>query len=109
MNDELIEPIDFGARIVVNPRVLGGMPVVKDTRIPVSLILNLLAYGYTVERVAEAYPILTVADVRAALAYASARLEQADVGSLRRPRVRRSSSTRTSPPRPRRSFARRLA
>lgn len=68
MDDEIVEPIDFGARIDVNPRVLGGKPVVKDTRIPVSLILNLLAYGYTVERVAEAYPILTVADVRAALA-----------------------------------------
>ena len=63
MDDEFIEPIEFGARIVVNPRVLGGRPVDKDTRIPVSLILNLLAYGYTVERVAEAYPILTVADV----------------------------------------------
>ena len=82
MNDESVEPIDFGARIVVNPRVLDSRPVVKDTRIPVPLILNLLACGYTVERVAEAYPILTVADVRAALAYASARLEQPDVGSL---------------------------
>ena len=82
MDDEIVEPIDFSARIVVNPRVLGGRPVIKDTRIPVSLILNLLAHGYTVERVVEAYPILTVADVRAALAYASARMEQADVESL---------------------------
>lgn len=82
MDDETVEPIDFGARIDVNPRILGGTPVVKDTRIPVSLILNLLAYGYTVERVVEAYPILTVADVRAALAYGSARMEQAGVESL---------------------------
>ena len=79
MSDDLPEPIDFNERIVVNPRVLGGKPVVKDTRIPVSLILNLLAYGYTIERVVEAYPSLTVTDVRAALAYASARMGQAEV------------------------------
>ena len=76
MDDEALEPIDFNQRIVVNPRVLGGKPVVKNTRIPVSLILNLLAYGYSVERVTEAYPILTEADVRAALAYASAHLDR---------------------------------
>jgi len=82
MDDEFVEPIEFEARIDVNPGVLGGQPVVKDTRIPVSLILNLLAYGYDIERVVEAYPSLTAVDVRAALASASARLEQADVESL---------------------------
>ena len=79
MSDEFPDPLDFNERIVVNPRVLGGQPVVKDTRIPVWLILNLLAYGYTIERVVEAYPSLTVTDVRAALAYASARMGQAEV------------------------------
>ena len=82
MDDEAVEPIDFNARIVVNPHVLGGKPVVKDTRIPVSLILNLLAYGYSVERVTKAYPILTEADVRAALAYASAQLDKVPANLL---------------------------
>jgi uncharacterized protein (DUF433 family) len=82
VDDEAVEPIDFNARIVMNPHVLGGKPVVKDTRIPVSLILNLLAYGYSVERVTEAYPILTEADVRAALAYASAHLDRAHADLL---------------------------
>jgi uncharacterized protein (DUF433 family) len=82
MDDGMIEPIDVSARIVVNPRVLGGKPVVKDTRIPVSLILNLLAYGYSIERVTEAYPSLTETDVRAALAYASVQLDQAPVEHL---------------------------
>ncbi len=68
--------------MVVNPRVLGGKPVMKDTRIPVSLILNLLAYGNSIERVTEAFPILTEDDVRAALAYASAHLDQAHVDRL---------------------------
>jgi uncharacterized protein (DUF433 family) len=78
----MVESIDYNERIVVNPRVLGGKPVVRNTRIPVSLILNLLAYGYSVERVTEAYPILTEADVRAALAYASVQLDRAPVDLL---------------------------
>jgi uncharacterized protein (DUF433 family) len=82
VGDEMVESIDYNERIVVNPRVLGGKPVVRNTRIPVSLILNLLAYGYSVERVTEAYPILTEADVRAALAYASVQLDRAPVDLL---------------------------
>lgn len=50
--------------------VLGGKPVVRGTRVPVSLILNLLANGYTVARIVEAYPVLTTDDVLAAVEYA---------------------------------------
>lgn len=56
-------------RISINPRVMHGQPVIAGTRIPVSLILNLLAHGYDVERVLLAYPALTAADVRAAQRY----------------------------------------
>jgi uncharacterized protein (DUF433 family) len=66
---------DFRARIVVDPDILVGKPVIKGTRIPVSLILNLLAHDYTFDRVIQAYPILTVDDIRAAIAYAGARLD----------------------------------
>ena len=58
-------------RIETNPKIMLGKPVVKGTRIPVALILNLLAHGYTPERVVEAYPQLTIDDVRAAIEYAS--------------------------------------
>ena len=44
-----------------------GKPVVRGTRVPVSLILNLIAHGYTFERVVEEYPVLSEADVRAAI------------------------------------------
>ena len=57
-------------RIVTDPRILGGKPVVAGTRIPVSLILNLLAHGYDVERIIKAYPTLTAEDVKVALLYA---------------------------------------
>jgi uncharacterized protein (DUF433 family) len=61
---------------------LSGKPVIAGTRIPVSLILNLLAHGYDVERVVQAYPTLTPDDVAAALMYAAAVVagESAPVG-----------------------------
>ena len=58
-------------RIETNPRIMLGKPVIRGTRIPVALVLNLLAHGYTPERVAEAYPQLTQEDVRAAMEYAA--------------------------------------
>ena len=58
-------------RIETNPKIMLGKPVVKGTRIPVALILNLLAHGYTPERVLEAYPDLKREDVQAAMEYAS--------------------------------------
>ena len=61
---------DHRKRITCDPNILVGKPVIKGTRIPVSLILNLLAHGYTIKRVIEAYPTLTETDVFAALEYA---------------------------------------
>jgi len=57
-------------RIVVDPRVMSGKPVIRGTRITVDLILNLLASGMTPEEIAEDYKI-SVEDVRAALLYAA--------------------------------------
>lgn len=56
--------------VTVDPNVMGGVPVVAGTRIPVSLILNLLAHGYDFDRVVDAYPVLSIADIQAALGYA---------------------------------------
>lgn len=59
-------------RITVNQKIMCGKPVIKGTRIPVYLILNLLAAGYTFERIIKAYPQLTKKDIKAALEYAQA-------------------------------------
>lgn len=66
----------FLDRIEMNPRVLLGKPVIRGTRIPVALILSLLAKGYTVERIVAAYPNLARADVIAAIRYSGARMDR---------------------------------
>ena len=71
MNDGPRPPTPDLDRLQVDPGVMGGKPVVRDTRVPVSVILNVMAHGYTPERVVEAYPSLALDDVRAALYLAS--------------------------------------
>lgn len=57
--------------VTVNPGVLGGKPVIKGTRIPVHLVLELFASGMSEEKVLKEYPELSSADIRAALEYAA--------------------------------------
>jgi len=63
-------------RVVVDPKVLRGKPVIKGTRIPVYLILELLAAGMSIKDILREYPELREEDVRAALDYASKLLKQ---------------------------------
>ena len=58
-------------RIEVNPRVMLGKPVIRGTRIPVELVVRKLSEGATETDLLDAYPRLTVEDIRAALAYAA--------------------------------------
>lgn len=61
----------FIERIVSDARVCSGKPCIKGTRIPVHIILDLLATGESFEGVRKAYPNITDKDIRACLAYAS--------------------------------------
>jgi len=56
-------------RIEINPSVMLGKPVIRNTRIPVELVLRKLVEGATVADLLDAYPRITEADVRACLAY----------------------------------------
>jgi len=69
-------------RIVVNPKVLAGKPVIKGTRISVDFIVELLANGWTYEQIIENYPQLTKEDIMAALKYAAEVLKSEDVYPL---------------------------
>ncbi len=57
------------SRISVDPNVCFGKPCVRGTRIWVSLLLDFLASGMTVEQILEEYPHLTRDDILAAIAY----------------------------------------
>jgi uncharacterized protein (DUF433 family) len=58
-------------RIASNPEILGGKPIIKGTRIPVYLVIELLSSGMTEAAVLKEYPSLERADIRASLEYAS--------------------------------------
>ena len=66
------------ARIVSDPAVMMGKPVVAGTRITVELLLDKLAAGESFDNILRAYPHLTIESIRAALAFASEAL-RADV------------------------------
>ena len=65
--------------IEINPNILVGKPVVKGTRIPVTLILNLLANGYTIDNILEDYPVLTKESVIGAIKYAEGQIVREEI------------------------------
>jgi len=56
--------------ITTNPKILGGKPIIKDTRISVEFILELLASGAAVKDIVESYPHLSEEAVKEAILYA---------------------------------------
>lgn len=58
-------------RISVDHQVMGGVPCIAGTRIPVATIVSLVAEGSSDHAIVETYPQLTVDDVREALRYAA--------------------------------------
>lgn len=58
-------------RIITDTRICHGKAHVEGTRIPVHIILDLLATGETYENILQAYPHLTEEDIRACLNYAA--------------------------------------
>ena len=69
-------------RIVIDPQVLVGKPVVKGTRLAVEFIIDLLAQGWSEGDILKNYPGLTHEDIQACLAYASALLHTEKVYPL---------------------------
>jgi len=63
-------------RIVRDKNILHGQPVIKGTRIPVSLILDYLSDGLTVKDILNQFPHLTPEDINEALRYGSSLLQK---------------------------------
>jgi uncharacterized protein (DUF433 family) len=59
------------SRIIVNPEILGGKPIIEGTRLSVEHVLGLLASGMSNAEIIEAYPELNEENIQAVLAYAS--------------------------------------
>ncbi len=66
-------------RISVDPTICSGKPCIRGTRIMVKNILGMIAGGYTIERILEAYPELTREDVVDALDYVSQVIDEEKV------------------------------
>ncbi|RYF68340.1 MAG: DUF433 domain-containing protein [Cytophagaceae bacterium] len=62
-------------RIVLNPNVLAGKPVIEGTRLSVQFIIGLLANGMTNQEILAEYPYISQDDIRACLLYASKSLD----------------------------------
>jgi len=71
---------DLRDRIVRDPKVMVGKPVVRGTRIPVERVLAHLADTPDLGDLFEAFPRLTLDDVRACLAYAHDAVEREQAG-----------------------------
>ena len=57
-------------RITVNPKVLGGKPIIRGRRIAVEHVLGMLAAGDTPQAICQAYPYLELEDIKACLVFA---------------------------------------
>jgi len=58
-------------RIVLDPQILIGKPVIKGTRLAVEFVIDLLAQGWSEDQIFENYPGLKREDIQACLSYAS--------------------------------------
>lgn len=72
MNHKLLE------RIIMNPKIMVGKPVIKGTRLTVEYILGLLAHGNTLEEIMAEYAGLERDDIQACLLFASKSLQETD-------------------------------
>lgn len=69
-------------RIIIDPEVLAGKPVIKGTRIAVEFILDLMANDWNYEKILENYPQLKKEDIIATIRYAAETLKAEKVYPL---------------------------
>lgn len=67
------------SRIVVDPKIMVGKPVIRGTRVPVYEIVNRIAQGWTFQEILENFPRVTEEDIKAALMYAGKLVEGEEI------------------------------
>jgi len=68
--------VDYEARIVRDPGVCGGEPVIKGTRVTLRTVLASLAEGASPEEIIGDFPTLSIEDIRAVIAFAACSAEE---------------------------------
>ncbi len=63
-------------RITIDPDQMGGMPCLRDLRIPVAAVMDMVAAGMTHAEILDAYPDLEEEDIREALRFAAAAVRE---------------------------------
>jgi uncharacterized protein (DUF433 family) len=74
-------------RIVVDPKIFNGKPIIRGMRVKVETILTLLEKGITIEKILTDYPDLEVEDIKACIAYAkhlvaNETIEEINIGAI---------------------------
>jgi uncharacterized protein (DUF433 family) len=69
-------------RITVDPRQMGGVPCLRRLRIPVATVVGMVADGMSDEAILQAYPDLEREDIREALRYAAAAVQERELPLL---------------------------
>ena len=67
--------MDTENRIVIDPKICHGKPIIRGTRLPVAIVLGSLAGGMSFDEVQREYSI-SIDDIRAAIGYANALVER---------------------------------
>jgi len=66
-------------RIAVNHEIMGGVPCIRGTRVPVTRVLKMVAAGMSIERIRADFPQITAEDVHEALLYAAAAVAEREL------------------------------
>jgi uncharacterized protein (DUF433 family) len=72
----MISAMNYQDRIVRDPQIVGGEPVLKGTRVTLKTVLASLAEGATTAEILADFPALSEEDVRAAIAFAAASAQE---------------------------------
>jgi uncharacterized protein (DUF433 family) len=69
-------------KITVNPKKMGGVPCIRDLRIPVVTVVSMVAEGMKDGEILDAFPDLEIDDIREALHYAAQTLSERELPLL---------------------------